>query len=147
MLIIVSGIMEDRILAYIDKNKVLTIATAVAGVPYCANCFYAYDQERQTLIFLSDDATRHIQEAFINKQLAGTIQNGVTTVAQIQGIQFTGEFIPLTEEVTRLFYANYYAKFPFAKARPSPIWAIQINWLKMTDNTLGFGKKLLWERN
>jgi uncharacterized protein YhbP (UPF0306 family) len=137
--------MESKIIDYLLKNKVLTIATAVNNKPYCANCFYAFDEVNKMLLFLSDDKTRHIKEGLQNSSLGGSIQNGVTTIAKIQGIQFTGNFINPTEEQSSHFYKTYYNKFPFAKAKPSPIWAIHLNWIKMTDNTLGFGKKLIWE--
>jgi uncharacterized protein YhbP (UPF0306 family) len=29
---------------------------------------------------------------------------------------------------------------------PGEIWTIKINRIKYTDNTLGFGKKIIWER-
>ncbi|MBL4592959.1 MAG: hypothetical protein JKX68_03975 [Flavobacteriales bacterium] len=138
--------MEKKIRNYISGNKVLTIATSVADKPYCANCFYVFDEVNKILIFLSDDATQHIKEALQNKNVAGTINTEVTTVAKIQGIQFVGDFINPTEEQKIAFYKTYYKKFPFAKAKPSLIWGIQLNWIKMTDNTLGFGKKLVWER-
>lgn len=138
--------MDENIINYIGKNKVFTLATTVSNVPYCANCFYAFDEKRNTLIFLSADATFHIQEAIQNKSVAGTIQNGVTEVAQLQGIQFKGNFIlPNTKEQEE-FYNCYYEQFPFAKEISSPIWGVKLNWIKMTDNTLGFGTKLIWER-
>jgi uncharacterized protein YhbP (UPF0306 family) len=138
--------MDKKIIEYIDKNKVLTIATSIDNQPYCAICFYVFDEENNVLIFLSDDVTRHISEALKNKQIAGTITTKVTTVAKIQGIQFTGEFINPNEIEAANFYEKYYSKFPFAKAKPSPIWGIKLIAIKMTDNTLGFGKKLLWEK-
>jgi uncharacterized protein YhbP (UPF0306 family) len=138
--------LDDTILNYMEANKVFTIATSVGGVPYCANCFYAYHPAGNTLLFLSDEATRHISEALANPQIAGTIQNGVTAVAELQGIQFQGDFISPTAQEQEAFYTHYYEKFPFAKGRPAPIWGIQLNWIKMTDNTLGFGTKLSWER-
>lgn len=138
--------MEKKILNYISENKVLTLATSINGIPYCANCFYAFDIDNQHLIFLSDDKTRHIKEAIENNNVGGSIQNGVTTVAKLQGIQFTGVFINPTKEQQKAFYNIYYNKFPFAKVKPSPVWGIKLNWIKMTDNTLGFGKKLKWER-
>ncbi len=130
---------------YINENKVLTMATSVNDVPYCANCFYVFDEENKTLIFLSDSSTRHISEGVGNNSVAGTINKNVSTVAKIQGIQFTGKFIDPTEEEQKHFYEVYYDKFPFARAKPSPIWGIKLSWIKMTDNTLGFGKKLIWE--
>lgn len=138
--------MDIKITNFIRENKVLTIATSIGETPYCANCFYVFDEVDKTLIFLSDVDTRHIAEAQKNNRVGGTIQNGVTTVAKIQGIQFTGEFINPNDEQQKEFYSIYYKKFPFAKAMPSPIWGVQLNWIKMTDNTLGFGKKLIWER-
>ena len=138
--------MDKKISKFIKDNKVLTLATSTDETPYCANCFYAFDEVNKTLIFLSDIETRHITEALKNKRVGGSIQNGVTTVAKIQGIQFTGEFINPAEEQEKAFYTIYYKKFPFAKIKPSPIWGIQLNWIKMTDNTLGFGKKLIWSK-
>ncbi|MCB9359994.1 MAG: hypothetical protein H6587_02635 [Flavobacteriales bacterium] len=138
--------MDKKISNYIAENKVLTMATAVNNVPYCANCFYVFDDEKKLLIFLSDESTRHITEAIENKNIAGTINTEVTTVAKIKGLQFTGEFIQPNEAAQKLFYDAYYGKFPFAKAKPSPIWGIALHTIKMTDNTLGFGKKLKWEK-
>jgi len=138
--------MEKKIVNYLTDNKVLTIATSVNDVPYCANCFYVFDEVQKIFIFLSEDRTRHIKEALENISVGGSIQNGITTVAKIQGIQFTGVFINPTAEQQQQFYKIYYNRFPFAKVKPAPIWGIQINWLKMTDNTLGFGKKTTWER-
>jgi uncharacterized protein YhbP (UPF0306 family) len=138
--------MDKKIIEYINKNKVLTIATSIDNQPYCAICFYVFDEENNVLIFLSDDVTRHISEALKNNLVAGTITTKVTTVAKIQGIQFTGEFINPNETEAANFYEKYYSKFLFAKAKPSPIWGIKLTFIKMTDNTLGFGKKLLWDR-
>tara|TARA_R110001592_G_scaffold52046_4_gene159628 strand:- start:5623 stop:6039 length:417 start_codon:yes stop_codon:yes gene_type:complete len=138
--------MDKKIVEYISNNKVLTLATSVDNIPYCANCFYVFDEKNKTLIFLSDESTRHISEALQNKDVAGTINTEVTTVAKIQGVQFTGEFINPTKEEEKCFYAIYYDKFPFAKAKPSPIWGVKLLTIKMTDNTLGFGKKIKWNR-
>jgi uncharacterized protein YhbP (UPF0306 family) len=33
-----------------------------------------------------------------------------------------------------------------AVAMKAPVWRLKLNYIKMTDNTLGFGKKLLWDR-
>jgi hypothetical protein len=138
--------MDKKISNYISENKVLTIATSVNNVPYCANCFYVFDEDKKILIFLSDETTRHISEALLNRNVSGTINTEVTTVAKIQGIQFTGEFIQPTKEEEKDFYEIYYGKFPFARAKPSPIWGVELISIKMTDNTLGFGKKLVWSR-
>ena len=138
--------MEKRIQKFIRENKVLTFCTSKDNVPYCASCFYAYDEENQLLIFSSENHTRHIEEAIENNQVAGTINTENKTVAKIQGIQFMGKFITPSTVQQKAFYSIYYKNFPFAKAMKAPIWAIELTWMKMTDNTLGFGKKLEWER-
>lgn len=137
--------MDKRITDFITQNKVLTMATSHENIPYCASCFYAYDEENQLLIFSSENHTTHIKQAVDNNKVSGTINIEVTTVAKIKGIQFKGLFINPDEKEQENFYTIYYKRFPFAKAKPAPIWAIQLTWIKMTDNTLGFGKKIVWE--
>ena len=66
--------MEKKIATYISESKVFTLATCINNVPYCANCFYVFDEENKILIFLSSNSTRHVTEALANKKVAGTIQ-------------------------------------------------------------------------
>jgi len=40
----------------------------------------------------------------------------------------------------------YLLRFPFALAAKLDLWVLYIDYLKMTDNRLGFGKKLEWRR-
>jgi len=138
--------MEARISEYIKHNKVFTLATCIDNVPYAANCFYCFEEETNRLIFMSNKETRHIKESIDNLSVAGTINNGVTTVAKIQGIQFTGKLIVPNGKQKNHFNKTYLIKFPFAITKLSPIWGIQLEWIKMTDNTLGFGNKLIWKR-
>jgi uncharacterized protein YhbP (UPF0306 family) len=138
--------MEEKIATYLKESKVLTLATSVDNEPYCAACFYAYDKVSHLLIFSSDNHTKHIVDAISNTRVAGTINTEVTTIVKIQGIQFTGDFINPSAEEAKGLQATYYEKFPFARAKPAPIWGIRLNYIKMTDNTLGFGKKLEWRR-
>jgi uncharacterized protein YhbP (UPF0306 family) len=37
-------------------------------------------------------------------------------------------------------------KIPFALAKPGDVWCIQLEMIKMTDNTQVFGKKLMWNK-
>lgn len=138
--------MDKKISNYIASNKVFTIATCLNNIPYCATCFYVFNDDFKRLIFLSDENTRHLSEALLNKNIAGTITIPVITIAKLQGIQFTGQFIKPNPEEEKQFYDLYYDKFPFAKAKPSAIWGINLEFVKMTDNTLGFGKKLIWKK-
>lgn len=138
--------MDERIVKFMGKHKVLTICTSKDDKPYSASCYYAFDQINQLLIFSSEQHTKHISDAMLNSNVSGTINAENKSVAKIQGIQFLGDFIPPNVKEQKHFYEVYYERFPFAKAMPAPIWAIRLSWIKMTDNTLGFGKKLEWER-
>jgi len=49
---------------------------------------------------------------------------------------------PLTGEGRKA----YLKRFPFALALKLDLWILHIDYIKMTDNRLGFGKKLEWRR-
>ena len=50
--------MDERFIKFIKKHHVLTLATVNGeGMPYVANCFYAYDTKRNLFVFTSDLAT------------------------------------------------------------------------------------------
>lgn len=137
--------MDEQIEKFLIENKVFTMATSINEKPYCASCFYAFDKDNKALIFSSDRETKHIEDVLENPVVAGTINIAVNAVSEIRGIQFTGE-LKLDANETVLA-EKYYKRFPFAKERLAPIWCVQLNWIKMTDNTLGFGTKVLWERS
>ena len=138
--------MNQAILTYLKKMKVFSLATSENNIPYSANCYYAFDENTISLLFLSDTKTRHIKEAIKNLNVAGTISSTAKTVATIKGVQLTGKFIVPTTNEKEKFYAIYYKRFPFAKLKPAPIWGVKVDYIKMTDNTLGFGTKLMWEK-
>lgn len=80
-----------------------------------------------------------------NKQVAGTIHLETKIVGMIRGIQFIGEVVrPDEAETARLIYLK---RFPFAVFMDSEFWVLRIDSIKMTDNRLGFGKKIHWTRD
>ncbi|MGD0342664.1 MAG: hypothetical protein ABSA76_13260 [Bacteroidales bacterium] len=38
----------------------------------------------------------------------------------------------------------YLKKFPVAALMDTRLWIVELTYIKMTDNRLGFGKKLIW---
>ena len=132
---------DKRIIDFIKRHHVLTLATTSSeGVPYCAACFYAYDKERNRLIFTSDDSTRHAQEMLENSKVAIGITLETRIVGKVQGAQICG----IAERGDESDRATYIKRFPFAAVAPLNIWAVTPTFIKLTDNTLGFGKKLIW---
>lgn len=138
--------MDKAIQLFLNSERNLTFCTAVDNVPYCANCFYAFVDENKMLVFKSDSGTKHITNALINDQIAGTILPDIQKTGTIKGIQFSGKFIKPVGELLENAKKNYYLKYPFAVVMQGDFWAIEILSIKMTDNTLGFGKKLVWEK-
>jgi uncharacterized protein len=137
---------DQKITAFLKKHHVMTLSTCVDGQPWCANCFYAFNEVEMSLVFTSGFETRHIKEAVQNSKVAGNVVLETNVVGKIQGIQFSGELIlPEGEEMKRV-NSIYLKRFPFAVLMDTTLWKFRVDYAKMTDNRLGFGKKLIWER-
>ena len=134
---------EKKITSFIARHHVLTLATATAdGMPYCAACFYAYDKERNVIVFTTDDTTTHGQQMIANANVACAINLETRVVGKVQGLQICG-VVRRGDEQDK---STYLKRFPYAAVAPLNIWAIEPSFMKLTDNTLGFGKKLIWTR-
>lgn len=134
---------EKRITDFMARHHVLTLATATKeGVPYCAACFYAYDKSRNLIVFTSDDSTLHAQQMVENSSVAVAINLETRIVGKVQGIQICGT-VRRGEEADKGVYIK---RFPYAAVAPLNIWVVEPTFMKLTDNTLGFGKKLIWNR-
>ena len=139
--------MDKKIESFINEQKNLTLCTTIDNNPYCANCFYVYSGEDNFLVFKSDRTTKHIANALINDNVAGTIIPDISKIGTIKGIQFTGKFIAPADKLLEKAKSIYYNRFPFALPMTGEIWVIELISVKMTDSTLGFGKKLTWEKH
>ena len=137
---------DERILAFLAAHTNLTLAVSENDHPYCANCFYAYAEKKNLLIFKSSTETNHIVIALRNNLVAGTITPDKLNKTRIQGIQFTGKISKATGEYLTVAKNVYYKKYPFALAFAGELWIIELNFLKFTDNKLGFGKKIEWKK-
>ena len=81
-----------------------------------------------------------------NHRIAGTILPDKLNVVTIKGIQFEGIILNNDDPLTLQADVQYYKKNPRALAMPGEIWTVQIENVKMTDSTFGFGKKIAWNR-
>jgi uncharacterized protein YhbP (UPF0306 family) len=137
-----------RILSFIKKHHVLTLSTAKNNVPYSCSCFYVFDEKNLRFIFTSEEKTRHAQELLENKNAAVNIFLETKIIGKIQGIQACGEVKQLrTEEAFKQARKLYLYRFPYAVFSIKDLWAFEVNYIKLTDNRLGFGKKIIWENN
>ena len=134
--------MDERFIKFIKKHHVLTLATVNSeGMPYVANCFYAFDAKRNLFVFTSDLATRHGAEMAANSSVALSIVLETRIVGRVQGLQVTGRALRGDDEARKC----YIKRFPYAAAADLELWMVEPTMMKLTDNTLGFGKKLLWQ--
>lgn len=136
----------ERIFAYVRANHVLTVCSTCGSIPWAANCFYAFDGEEATFLFLSDLETRHAAEIRENAAVAGTISSQRSNVAKLRGLQYSGTARLLDGAGETRGREIYYRRFPFARLHAAPLWAIVPEMMKYTDNSLGFGAKLVWRR-
>ena len=135
---------DSRVVKFLRKHHVLTVATTVENEPWCANCFYVYLEEENALIFTTDIDTRHGKEFIKNPLVAGSVVLETMIVGKIRGIQFQGVVSePEGEMLSKAKWA-YLRKFPPAVLMNTHLWVVSLSLIKMTDNRLGFGKKLIW---
>jgi uncharacterized protein YhbP (UPF0306 family) len=144
----------ERIEAFIRRHHVMTVATVGPdGRPWTAHVFYAWMGEERRFVFTTDEATRHGAEMAENARVAAGIALETRIVGRVQGLQIEGAarraaIGEKTDEKTGEKARHAYLKrFPYAVAAGDlPLWILEPTMMKLTDNTLGFGKKLIWQR-
>jgi uncharacterized protein YhbP (UPF0306 family) len=138
-------VISRNIINFLDANKIASIGFVdIENKPYCINCFYLFDEPSLTLVFKSSLGTRHHSLIKENISIAGTILPNAIDFLKIKGIQFTGKLIGVTK-INRLgLSAKYIKKFPMSLAINGYVWAVKLEFIKLTDSSLGFGNKTIW---
>ncbi|OHE01195.1 MAG: hypothetical protein A3K14_10350 [Sulfurimonas sp. RIFCSPLOWO2_12_FULL_36_74] len=132
----------EKIDAFLAKHHVLSLATSDGLELNACNLFYAFDAAKISFVVASSDETTHVKNITKNPKVAGTVVLETKVVGKIEGVQFRGDFLPLEDEALKKLY---FKSFPYALAMNPTLWQIKINYFKLTDNTLGFGKKIIWQ--
>lgn len=105
---------------------------------YTASAFYAFDEKNLAFIIASHEDTKHIRLASENLSIALNIAKE-SKIAFLKGVQAKAEFKMASKEQMKI----YFSKFPFAKLdKSAKIYALELFWLKFTNNALGLSKKL-----
>jgi len=138
---------QVRIVSFLQKEKVLNIASYHSDQPWIATCFFAFDTPSMSLIIQSSPGSRHIKESNANPKIAGSVYHHPGKIGQIRGIQFEASICKAKGAEEKRLKRIYLKKFPFARLAEGETFAIELNTVKMTDNTLGFGTKLHWKRS
>ena len=139
--------MNETIISFLQQQTCTTICCInEQGNPYCFNCYYAFNSEEGMLYFKSSVDSRHSVLLKKNPCVAGTILPDKLNILLVKGVQFEGFFLGTQHPLMGKVSGFYYKKHPIALAMPGEIHTIQINHIKMTDSTKGFGKKINWDR-
>jgi len=137
---------DQQIIHFLNEHHLLTLATSQNNKPYCCNLFYVYDQVSNQLIFSTETKTKHAQDFITNTNVAGSIALETKEVSKIQGVQLLGTVLELKGERLKIAKTQYIKAFSYAANMDIHLWAMSLNFIKMTHNKLGFGKKLIWEK-
>jgi uncharacterized protein len=135
---------DSRIIRFFRKHHVLTIATTVENIPWCANCFYVYMEDETSLVFTTGGETRHGKEFLENPVVAGSVVLETMVIGKIRGIQFQGTVSEPEGALLEKAKSTYLKRFPVAALMDTRLWVVKISYIKMTDNRFGFGKKVIW---
>jgi uncharacterized protein len=138
--------MDKIIVDFIERQKTASVCCLDdQHNPYCFSIFYVFDKVDRRLYFKSSPSSNHARYLRQNKKVAGTITPDKLNALAIRGVQFTGSIV---ENIYIHHHAKteYHKRIPLALAMPGEVWAIQLETIKMTDNTIGFGKKIHWQR-
>ena len=132
---------------FLRKHHVMTLATCCDNRAWCCHCFYVFVERLNGLAFASESSTRHITEALQQPFVAGSIVLETSVVGKLQGIQLEGKLLEAKDEMLKELHSAYIKRFPFALLMDTKLWFLELHSMKMTDNRLGFGKKLYWTKN
>ena len=136
----------SHLIRYLKKQPARSLCTTDGDDLWCANCFYVLDESRMVFWLMTEPDTRHGQRMLVNPRVAGTVNGQPKTVLLIKGVQYRGHIRRLSDEAEKQARHAYQKRFPIARAVTAPLWEIVLEEVKMTDNALGFGKKIVWQR-
>ncbi len=139
---------QQHIANFIAQQTVATVCcTGPEGALHCFSCYYAYNENQQLLIFKTSDDSLHMQYLLKKPLLAGTILPDKLNKLKVQGIQFNGELLATSHAQGNDAGKLYHRRHPIALAMQGTVYTIRLDLIKMTDNTLGFGTRLIWDRS
>jgi len=137
---------RDHLIRYLKKQHVLSVCTGSGEDLWCANCYYVFNEARMAFWLMTETDTRHGALMLMQTHVAGTISGQPKSILLIKGVQYRGRVHRLSDARAAAALQAYQKRFPVAKKVSAPLWEIALDELKMTDNALGFGHKIVWRR-
>lgn len=136
-----------KILDFLKSHYQMTVSVVLNGESWSANCFYVFDENDISLVFLSDKETKHAQGFLNNSLVSGTIADLTENISEIKGVQFLGEVSLIKKNELKSFKQKFIFRFGLVKLLNIEFWKIKLTYVKMTDNKLVFSSKTHWKRD
>ena len=126
--------MTARALAYLKRNRLMTLATSSRNTPWAATVFYAYDAHCN-IYFYSREDTKHCRQIAKNPSVGMVINHDwQQRDGSIRGMQIVGRAAKVPRKEYAHSYAHYRTRFPWAdefaadhilyRVTPREIWYI-----------------------
>ncbi len=133
------------------RHTTLSLATCHDSRPWSTDLFYASDDNCQ-LYFVSSGSTLHCQHIADNPRVSVSITGQVADWREIKGLQLDGVAGVVSKTDRDGVIETYLTKFPalrklqpafdiFALLSESRFYRISPKWIRMIDNSKGFGHK------
>jgi hypothetical protein len=142
---------KSSICRYLERHTTLSLATCHNSQPWSTDLFYANDEDCR-LFFVSSVTTRHCQHIAVNPQVSVSISGEVADWVEIKGLQLDGMAGVVSEPDRAWVIDTYLTKFPALKKLhkaseilssfwESSFYRISPKWIRLIDNSKGFGHK------
>lgn len=138
----------------------LTLSTVNAdGSPHACDLFFVRSEDER-LYFLSDPATRHVENLLREPRVSVTVHGRAHGWQDIRGVQIAGDAGRVNDDAERARALDLYlARYPFVRQwlgsvkelgqhHPAigiaELYGITPRWMRWIDNVRGFGHKQEW---
>jgi uncharacterized protein YhbP (UPF0306 family) len=140
--------MPPAFVDFVKAHHVMTLSTCFNDEPYCCSLFYAYMEKEGCFVFSSESSAKHVQDISHNIYVGANIALETEIVGKIQGLQLQGlVYRPQDDKIAQAVRRAYMRRFPYAMLLHTTLWMLEPTWAKLTDNRLGFGKKITWQKD
>ena len=138
-----------RFRRFMADHTTITLATVTSsGHPQATSLFFA-EEENLSLIFVSEPTVRHSRNLEGQPWVSATIAADGQAWDRIQGLQLDGKCRLLHEQEVEAAWTIYSTKYPFVlqneqlgqRIRKSGFYCLRPTWIRLVDNTRGFGFK------
>ena len=136
---------------FIEMHNTMTLATIGKDGPAAAAVLYVPIKKGKSLIFVSSEKSEHIKNSKNNNSCAVTIQEDGLKWKMIRGLQIKGKIFLANEK----YWKDYFEKYDYIKSDSKlskalekvKLYELKIDWIRMIDNSKGFGNREETELN